>query len=251
MENNLDDIKSDTLQEGDSKRTKRLMLIGVASAVLVVALIVVITFLTKKEVPQNPEFNIAELEKLADLGEDKKAQEVSKDGDLDRLIEELRSKPAEDGDVEKQEGDGVQVEQVVAENTQKQVTTPKQEATKQENKKSSKQENAKPAQQAKKPVAKNEAKPQGASQAFKDLGNDNPLPKGVYLQVGVFAGTPNAIFLEKIKKYSYKTQKKQKDGKVLTHYLIGPYPDRSKADELKDEIIKNGIAKKPTIVEIR
>lgn len=251
MENNLDDIKNDNPQGGDSKRVRRLILIGIASAVLAVALIVVITFLTKKEVPQNPEFNIAELEKLADLGEKKKTQETSKDDDLDRLIQELRSKPADGSDVEKQEGDSVQVEQVVAKNTQKQVTTPKQEATKQESKKSSKQENTKLVQQAKKSVAKNEVKPQGASQAFKDLSNDNPLPKGVYLQVGVFGGTPNSFFLEKIEKYSYKTQKKQKNGKLLTYYLIGPYPDRSKADELKDEIIKSGIAKKPTIVEIR
>lgn len=86
-----------------------------------------------------------------------------------------------------------------------------------------------------------------ASQLFQSV--EKSAPKGYYLQVGVFEGTPQASFINKLKAYPYMTDKIQRSGKVLTRYLIGPFPSREVAQQRIEEITHD--INKPVIVEVR
>lgn len=61
--------------------------------------------------------------------------------------------------------------------------------------------------------------------------NGDIAENGVYLQVGAFSKTPNKDFLDSINKYSYRVQEIMINSKVITRYLIGPYPNRSAAQK--------------------
>ncbi|BCD47157.1 Cell division protein ZipA [Helicobacter suis] len=75
---------------------------------------------------------------------------------------------------------------------------------------------------------------------------DKPtLPKGFYLQVGVFSKTPNPKFLEAIKKYPHQVQ----DVNGQKRYLIGPYSSKEQADAEIDKITDN--LAKPVHVQIK
>ncbi|WP_104732188.1 SPOR domain-containing protein [Helicobacter salomonis] len=71
------------------------------------------------------------------------------------------------------------------------------------------------------------------------------IPKGFYLQVGVFSKTPNPKFMEAFVKYPHQIQ--ELNGQK--RYLIGPYPTREQADTKLEEVSHN-IAK-PVHVEIK
>lgn len=88
---------------------------------------------------------------------------------------------------------------------------------------------AKAADKTKKPVVKSkEVKQPLAKPALK---NGSNATAGHYLQVGVFNKTPNKAFLDKIKKYSYRTQTSILNGETVTKYLIGPYKSRNEASK--------------------
>ncbi|WP_240330955.1 SPOR domain-containing protein [Helicobacter suis] len=75
---------------------------------------------------------------------------------------------------------------------------------------------------------------------------DKPtLPKGFYLQVGVFSKTPNPKFLEAIKKYPHQVQ----DVNGQKRYLIGPYSTKEQADAEIAKITDN--LAKPVHVQIK
>ena len=61
--------------------------------------------------------------------------------------------------------------------------------------------------------------------------NGDIAENGVYLQVGAFSKTPNKQFLNSINKYSYRVQEIMINSKVITRYLIGPYPNRNAAQK--------------------
>lgn len=86
-----------------------------------------------------------------------------------------------------------------------------------------------------------------ASQLFQSV--KKSVPKGYYLQVGVFGGTPQTNFINKLKAYPYITDKIQYGGKVLTRYLIGPFPIKEMAEQKIEEVAHN--ITKPVIIEIR
>ncbi|GMB95653.1 SPOR domain-containing protein [Helicobacter sp. NHP22-001] len=71
------------------------------------------------------------------------------------------------------------------------------------------------------------------------------LPKGFYLQVGVFSKTPNTKFLEALKAYPHKVQ----DFKGQKRYLIGPFESKEKADEELEKVSKD--VAKPVHVQIK
>ncbi|CRF47470.1 hypothetical protein HHE02_07610 [Helicobacter heilmannii] len=71
------------------------------------------------------------------------------------------------------------------------------------------------------------------------------LPKGFYLQVGVFSKTPNEKFLEAIKPYPHKVQ----DFHGQKRYLIGPFESQEKADKELEKVSKD--VAKPVHVQIK
>ncbi|TSA86640.1 SPOR domain-containing protein [Helicobacter mehlei] len=71
------------------------------------------------------------------------------------------------------------------------------------------------------------------------------IPKGIYLQVGVFSKAPNPHFLETIKQYPHQVQ--EINGQK--RYLIGPYANREQADAQIAPITEH--IGKPVHVEIK
>ncbi|WP_104624734.1 SPOR domain-containing protein [Helicobacter felis] len=74
----------------------------------------------------------------------------------------------------------------------------------------------------------------------------NAVPKGFYLQVGVFSKIPNVKFMEAFMKYPHQIQDLSNGQK---RYLIGPYGTKSQADAKMEEI-KNNISK-PVHMEVK
>lgn len=81
------------------------------------------------------------------------------------------------------------------------------------------------------------------------LKNGSNATAGHYLQVGVFNKTPNKAFLDKIKKYSYRTQTSILNGETVTKYLIGPYKSRNEASKDIADITSN--LTKPVYTQIK
>ncbi len=71
------------------------------------------------------------------------------------------------------------------------------------------------------------------------------VPKGFYLQVGVFSKTPNPKFMEAFMKYPHQIQSVNGQKR----YLIGPYNTREQADAKLEEVSHN--VAKPVHVEIK
>lgn len=281
MENNLEDVLIDNFEEKPQKKSsKRIILIVVASVVLLGVLGVSSLMLAKGDTkPKNPEFSELEieLEKLSPTPKEE-SKPIQQEDDLDKLIADIKQQAKGDAKPHISEPKKIQKNsEVVVESktptpreTQPISTEHKIDLVLEESKAESKPQEAKlasktqepkveakptPKAQAQKPVAKPvekkpvaQAKPsKSASQLFQSMASSTP--KGFYLQVGVFGGTPQPSFLNKLKKYSYKTDKVQRGGKTLTRYLIGPFSSKEIAQDKIEQITKE--INKPVIVEIR
>ena len=278
MQNNLDEVLIDSLEEKPQKQSnKRILLIIIASVVLLGVLGVASLMLAKGESkPKNPEFSELEieLEKLSPTPKEEPLPSTQEDDDFNKLIADLKnqhtqteskphitqkpSTPVEKAPVQTPPTQKVNAEpidlQLEPTLPPKQVAPKKdKEAKPQESKpqeaksKKSKEQVSKPSQEQKVSKPQDKAPSKSASQLFQSV--ESSTPKGFYLQVGVFGGTPQKSFLGKLKNFSYKTDKVQRNGKVLTRYLIGPFPSKEIAQSKINQITLE--INKPIIVEIR
>ncbi len=86
---------------------------------------------------------------------------------------------------------------------------------------------------------KNENKKSLVKPSLKDA-----IPKGYYLQIGVFLNTPSKDFLQMLKTFPYQIKKKDS----LTHYFIGPYKTKEEALKQLENAAKS-FKNKPVLVE--
>ncbi|WP_199491131.1 SPOR domain-containing protein [Helicobacter pylori] len=93
----------------------------------------------------------------------------------------------------------------------------------------------------KEPKAKKEAH----KEAHKEANSKTNLTKGHYLQVGVFAHTPNKAFLQAFNQFPHKIE----DRGATKRYLIGPYKSKQEALMHADEVSKK--MTKPVVIEVR
>ncbi|WQX66875.1 SPOR domain-containing protein [Helicobacter pylori] len=94
---------------------------------------------------------------------------------------------------------------------------------------------------AKEPKVKKEAR----KEVSKKANSKTNLTKGHYLQVGVFAHTPNKAFLQEFNQFPYKIE----DRGATKRYLIGPYKSKQEALMHADEVSKK--MTKPVVIEVR
>ncbi|PUD54948.1 hypothetical protein C2R57_05805 [Helicobacter pylori] len=94
---------------------------------------------------------------------------------------------------------------------------------------------------AKEPKAKKEAH----KEVPKKANSKTTLTKGHYLQVGVFAHTPNKAFLQAFNQFPHKIE----DRGATKRYLIGPYKNKQEALMHADEVSKK--MTKPVVIEAR
>ncbi|WQZ97677.1 SPOR domain-containing protein [Helicobacter pylori] len=98
---------------------------------------------------------------------------------------------------------------------------------------------------AKEPKAKKEAHKEVPKEVPKKANSKTTLTKGHYLQVGVFAHTPNKAFLQAFNQFPHKIE----DRGATKRYLIGPYKSKQEALMHADEVSKK--MTKPVVIEIR
>ncbi|MFP6190770.1 SPOR domain-containing protein [Helicobacter pylori] len=79
----------------------------------------------------------------------------------------------------------------------------------------------------------------------KKANSKTTLTKGHYLQVGVFAHTPNKAFLQAFNQFPHKIE----DRGATKRYLIGPYKSKQEALMHADEVSKK--MTKPVVIEMR
>ncbi|MBH0268852.1 SPOR domain-containing protein [Helicobacter pylori] len=79
----------------------------------------------------------------------------------------------------------------------------------------------------------------------KKANSKTTLTKGHYLQVGVFAHTPNKTFLQAFNQFPHKIE----DRGATKRYLIGPYKSKQEALMHADEVSKK--MTKPVVIEAR
>ncbi len=81
-------------------------------------------------------------------------------------------------------------------------------------------------------VKKQEVKKQKTAKTVKKSTNTSK-PKGTFVQVGAFSKQPAKKYLEKIEKngFNYTIYKVTVNGKVYNKVLVGPYNNRTKAEE--------------------
>ncbi|MGN8530627.1 SPOR domain-containing protein [Helicobacter pylori] len=94
---------------------------------------------------------------------------------------------------------------------------------------------------AKEPKVKKEAH----KEVPKKADSKTNLTKGHYLQVGVFAHTPNKAFLQAFNQFPHKIE----DRGATKRYLIGPYKSKQEALMHADEVSKK--MTKPVVIEVR
>lgn len=78
----------------------------------------------------------------------------------------------------------------------------------------------------------------------KKANSKTTLTKGHYLQVGVFAHTPNKAFLQAFNQFPHKIE----DRGATKRYLIGPYKSKQEALMHADEVSKK--MTKPVVIEV-
>ncbi|WP_187899740.1 SPOR domain-containing protein [Helicobacter pylori] len=93
----------------------------------------------------------------------------------------------------------------------------------------------------KEPKVKKEAH----KEVSKKANSKTNLTKGHYLQVGVFAHTPNKAFLQEFNQFPHKIE----DRGATKRYLIGPYKSKQEALMHADEVSKK--MTKPVVIEAR
>ncbi|NHA47708.1 SPOR domain-containing protein [Helicobacter pylori] len=96
-------------------------------------------------------------------------------------------------------------------------------------------------------VAKKEpkVKKEAHKEVPKKANSKTNLTKGHYLQVGVFAHTPNKAFLQEFNQFPHKIE----DRGATKRYLIGPYKSKQEALMHADEVSKK--MTKPVVIEAR
>ncbi|WRE02204.1 SPOR domain-containing protein [Helicobacter pylori] len=96
-------------------------------------------------------------------------------------------------------------------------------------------------------VAKKEpkVKKEAHKEVSKKANSKTNLTKGHYLQVGVFAHTPNKAFLQEFNQFPHKIE----DRGATKRYLIGPYKSKQEALMHADEVSKK--MTKPVVIEVR
>ncbi|GAA7242618.1 SPOR domain-containing protein [Helicobacter pylori] len=98
---------------------------------------------------------------------------------------------------------------------------------------------------AKHAVKELKVKKEAHKEVPKKANSKTTLTKGHYLQVGVFAHTPNKAFLQAFNQFPHKIE----DRGATKRYLIGPYKSKQEALMHADEVSKK--MTKPVVIEAR
>ncbi len=258
-------------EENNGGGTKKVFLI-VAIAIIILAVLLMVFWKSTRVAPKETFLQTdSGMQKIGNTKDEKKDDEFES-LNLDPSKQEDKLDKVADN-VKKQENDAFNMPIQTNQTQTEMKTTEETQEAKQEAKKELKAVEHTSAQQESQAVAKKETphkKPKATpkdKQAHKD--KDKPavkelkvkkeahkevpkkanskttLTKGHYLQVGVFAHTPNKAFLQAFNQFPHKIE----DRGATKRYLIGPYKSKQEALMHADEVSKK--ITKPVVIEAR
>ncbi len=252
-------------EENNGGGTKKVFLI-VAIAIIILAVLLMVfwksTRVAPKETFLQTDSNMQKIgntkdEKKDDAFESLNLDPSKQESDLDKVADNVKK---QESDAFKMPTDQTQTEMKTTEETQeakKELKAVENTGAQKESQAVAKKEtpHKKPKvtpkdKEAHKDKAKHAAKePKAKKEAHKEVSkkanSKTNLTKGHYLQVGVFAHTPNKAFLQAFNQFPHKIE----DRGATKRYLIGPYKSKQEALMHADEVSKK--MTKPVVIEAR
>ncbi|WRC89527.1 SPOR domain-containing protein [Helicobacter pylori] len=256
-------------EENNGGGTKKVFLI-VAIAIIILAVLLMVFWKSTRVAPKETFLQTdSGMQKIGNTKDEKK-DDAFESLNLDPSKQEDKLDKVADN-VKKQENDAFNMPTQTNQTQTEMKTTEETQEAKQEAKKELKAVEHTSAQQESQAVAKKETphkKPKATpkdKQAHKDkakpavkelkvkkeahkevpkkANSKTTLTKGHYLQVGVFAHTPNKAFLQAFNQFPHKIE----DKGATKRYLIGPYKSKQEALMHADEVSKK--MTKPVVIE--
>ncbi|WRD21721.1 SPOR domain-containing protein [Helicobacter pylori] len=256
-------------EENNGGGTKKVFLI-VAIAIIILAVLLMVFWKSTRVAPKETFLQTdSGMQKIGNTKDEKK-DDAFESLNLDPSKQEDKLDKVADN-VKKQENDAFNMPTQTNQTQTEMKTTEETQEAKQEAKKELKAVEHTSAQQESQAVAKKETphkKPKATpkdKQAHKDkakpavkelkvkkeahkevpkkANSKTTLTKGHYLQVGVFAHTPNKAFLQAFNQFPHKIE----DRGATKRYLIGPYKSKQEALMHADEVSKK--MTKPVVIE--
>ncbi|MCQ2951496.1 SPOR domain-containing protein [Helicobacter pylori] len=250
-------------EENNGGGTKKVFLI-VAIAIIILAVLLMVFWKSTRVAPKETFLQTdSGMQKIGNTKDEKKDDEFeslnldpSKQEDkLDKVADNVKKQENDAFNMPTQT-DQTQTEMKTAEETQEakkelkaveHTSAPKesQAATKKEtpHKKPKATPKDKEAHKDKHAVKELKVKKEAHKEVPKKANSKTTLTKGHYLQVGVFAHTPNKVFLQAFNQFPHKIE----DRGATKRYLIGPYKSKQEALMHADEVSKK--MTKPVVIE--
>lgn len=231
-EQELGDIMLGATEESNETSKKKYLILGLVLIILFLLTIVIIRLLNNSS--EDDSFTDAKDESSEKLVEndniDQQYQKII-DEKL-KTIKEQNSQPEEDTTVD----DSLNINKIEEKEKKVEESTPAKEdvfGIKEEPKKVVIKEE--PKREVKK-LIQNISKPKPAP--VKRTATSTSKPAGTYVQVGAFSKYPAKKYIDKIKKqgFDYTIFKVEVNGKIYNKVLIGPYKNRSEAQQKMDSI---------------
>ncbi len=252
-------------EENNGGGTKKVFLI-VAIAIIVLAVLLMVFWKSTRVAPKETFLQTdSGMQKIGNTKDEKKDDAFEnlnldpskQESDLDKVADNVKK---QESDAFKMPTDQTQTEMKITEETQeakKELKAVESTGAQKESQAVAKKEtpHKKPKvtskdKEAHKDKAKHAAKePKAKKEAHKEVSkkanSKTNLTKGHYLQVGVFAHTPNKAFLQAFDQFPHKIE----DRGATKRYLIGPYKSKQEALMHADEVSKK--MTKPVVIEAR
>ncbi len=252
-------------EENNGGGTKKVFLI-VAIAIIILAVLLMVFWKSTRVAPKETFLQTdSGMQKIGNTKDEKKDDEFES-LNLDPSKQENKLDKVADN-VKKQENDAfnmptqtnqTQTEMKTTEETQeakKELKVVERTSTQKESQAAAKKETPhkkpkvtpkdKEAHKDKHAVKELKVKKEAHKEVPKKANSKTTLTKGYYLQVGVFAHTPNKAFLQAFNQFPHKIE----DRGATKRYLIGPYKSKQEALMHTDEVSKK--MTKPVVIEIR
>ncbi len=252
-------------EENNGGGTKKVFLI-VAIAIIILAVLLMVFWKSTRVAPKETFLQTdSNMQKIGNTKDEKKDDEFES-LNLDPSKQEDKLDKVADN-VKKQENDAfnmpiqtnqTQTEMKTTEETQeakKELKAVENNGAQKESQAAAKKETShkkpkatpkdKEAHKAKHAVKELKVKKEAHKEVPKKANSKTSLTKGHYLQVGVFAHTPNKAFLQAFNQFPHKIE----DRGATKRYLIGPYKSKQEALMHADEVSKK--MTKPVVIEAR
>ncbi len=256
---------NEVLEEDNGSGTKKVFLI-VAIAVIVLAVLLMVFWKSTRVAPKETFLQTdSSMQKIGNTKDEKKDDAFEslnldpskQESDLDKVADNVKKQESDAFKMPTQT-DQTQTEMKTTEETQeakKELKAVESTGAQKETQAVAKKEtpHKKPKatpkdKEAHKDKAKHAAKePKAKKEAHKEVSKkaNSKTNLRYYLQVGVFAHTPNKAFLQAFNQFPHKIE----DRGATKRYLIGPYKSKQEALMHADEVSKK--MTKPVVIEVR